>query len=183
MRGAGRLGLAEGTLRLVPHDPAWARRFQEEGARLAVLDVELHHIGSTAVPGLPAKPILDMMIVAPETRWPALRRAMAAAGYRDKGRRDMRGRHVLDRLDGVERTHLVQFYPPGHLEIAEHLDFRDALRTDPSARAIYAQAKATLIARGVARRDYAAAKTATVRGILDAWRAAPRPVDPPPPQR
>jgi len=64
--GPGPLGLASGTVVLAPHDPAWARAFADEAARLraalGALPAAIAHVGSTAVPGLSAKPILDLMV-------------------------------------------------------------------------------------------------------------------------
>lgn len=131
---------------VVPYDPAWAEAFQEEAARLgAALGDELlalHHIGSTSVPGLPAKPIIDIMPVvrdveALEARYPA----MIALGYEAKGENGIPGRRYFVRGDDWHRTHHVHAYQPDNPEVARHLDFRDFLRTHPDVAAEYARIK------------------------------------------
>lgn len=169
----GALGLAAGTLRLVPHDPDWARRFETEAARLSYLPggARVHHIGSTSVPGLPAKPILDLMVTAQTSAWGAVATALRRAGYRDNGPRGDRGGHVFVREDDGVRTHILHLYVPDDPDVANHLDFRDALRADAGARSAYADRKARLIASGIPRRRYADAKGGVVSAILQAWRA------------
>jgi GrpB-like predicted nucleotidyltransferase (UPF0157 family) len=170
----GDLGLAPGALRLVPHDPTWARLFDEERARLSGLPtgVMLHHIGSTSVPDLPAKPILDLMAVAEPTLWPEVARLLIAEGYGDRGRRGERGGHVFirQRVDGA-RTHNLHLHAPGDPEARDHLDFIAALQADAKMRNAYAARKADLIAAGIGRAEYAEAKGGAVAAILTAWRA------------
>ena len=166
------LGLAPGALRLCDHNDEWARLFRQEKARLSHLPngAVLHHIGSTSVPGLPAKPILDLMVVASIDLHSAIANALIGSGYLDRGHRGGRGGHVLIRMHDGLRTHALHLYGNGDPEVAEHLDFRDALRTVPILRNRYAERKRRLVAEGVARSDYADRKTDTIRSVLEAWR-------------
>ena len=171
--GAASLGLRAGDLLLRDHDPAWAPLFRLEERRLSDLSgkATVHHIGSTSVPGLASKPILDLMVVAPRPTSTMVTGALLRAGYDDRGRRGGRGGHVFVRMTGGLRTHCLHLYEDGDPEVADHLDFRDALRADAEMRDRYAAVKRRLIADGVPRRDYADGKTAVIGTVLDEWRS------------
>ena len=133
---------------LLPHDPAWAERAQEEISMLAaVLGDPLlaaHHIGSTAVSGLHAKPIVDLMVVV--TALDALldhRSAIESLGYRWRGENGLPGRRYFTRddVDGCRRVHL-HVYAEDATDIARHLAFRDHLRADSALAASYDNEKA-----------------------------------------
>lgn len=89
---------------LLDHDPLWAGRFETEAAALrralGTVALEIHHIGSTAVHGLVAKPIIDILVVATgleplDARRPSLERE----GFRWRGEHGISGRRYLDRLE------------------------------------------------------------------------------------
>ncbi|HET7229843.1 MAG TPA: GrpB family protein [Longimicrobium sp.] len=148
----GALGLDRASVRVVPHHPAWAALFAEEAARLrsalgsAVIDIE--HIGSTSVPGLAAKPILDLSASVPsladEVRLiPALERL----GYQHKADPDIPERLYFVKGPPERRTHHLSLAEPGSRFWREHLRFRDLLRADPVLAAEYARLKHDLAAR------------------------------------
>jgi GrpB-like predicted nucleotidyltransferase (UPF0157 family) len=118
---------------LAPHNPDWANMAEAEGARIAgamgdaFLRVE--HIGSTAIPGIVAKPVVDLMPVARSIEVVDERReAIEALGYRWRGEFGITGRRycVLER-DGLRLFH-VHIFADGHPNIATQLMFRDYLR-------------------------------------------------------
>ncbi|MEM9795567.1 MAG: GrpB family protein [Pseudomonadota bacterium] len=161
------LGLAQGTLKLVDHDPRWAMAFAAEARHLSTLlppGAEIHHIGSTAVPGLLAKPILDLGLALPATLHEDAVRAMVADDYIDRGERS--GRLLIRLRDGKVRTHNLHLYPTRDVRLTEQIAFRDRLRADPALRAAYAADKRRIVESGTARRDYADAKTAFIRAAL-----------------
>ncbi|MBE3590695.1 MAG: GrpB family protein [Firmicutes bacterium] len=136
---------------VVDPDPGWPDRFQEEARRIrAALGedcVYVHHIGSTAVPGLRAKPILDLMPVVRDIRAVDRRHgAMAELGYEGLGEYGLPGRRYF-RKGGDERTHHVHVYEVGHPDIDRHLAFRDYLRDHPDAARRYGELKAELARR------------------------------------
>src|SRR5262245_26797835 len=95
------LGLQRGTVRIVPSTPMWATLFQEERARidhaLGALALDIQHIGSTAVPGLAAKPILDIGVaVAAEAAIAACVPLLIALGYTYRGDRGPSEGHFFD---------------------------------------------------------------------------------------
>ncbi len=164
------LGVREGEVRLVEHDPAWAGCFRRERLRLRralgprLLAVE--HIGSTAVPGLPAKPIIDLAIRVRRFRnLPSLIHLLAALGYRHQGEHGLPGRQFFVRGDPV--THHLHVVAARSPHWAVWLALRDRLRADPAARARYAAGKRRLARRFAHRRaDYTRGKTPLVQALL-----------------
>jgi GrpB-like predicted nucleotidyltransferase (UPF0157 family) len=142
------LGLERGVVRLVAYDPRWATLFLEESARLQPLlplGVTLEHIGSTAVPGLAAKPVLDILAgYEGLAALPACIAALVAAGYRHRGDQGIPGREFFRR--GEPRAYHVHLALRGGSFWNEHLAFRDTLRADAAVREAYAHLKQELAA-------------------------------------
>ena len=165
------LGLEHGVNRLAPHNPLWATGFEAEAARLRAglsaaglghLVLGLEHCGSSAVPGLMAKPILDLQIgVADIAHAAALIPAMQALGYDDAGDQGI----PQHRIFGLAQPRRVL----AHVAIfdsaawRETLRFRDRLRADAEVRAAYQALKLDLARTTANRAEYTAAKTAFVR--------------------
>ena len=133
-------------VRVVPPDPAWAEGYRRERALLmpvfGPLLVELHHIGSTAVEGLWAKPILDLMPVV--TSLEAVDRLdpeLEALGYQCMGEFGIPGRRYF-RKGGDHRTHQLHVFQAGDRKnILRHLAVRDYLRACPAEREAYGALK------------------------------------------
>ena len=129
----------------VDYDPDWPRQAQERIARLRVLEpvlVAAHHIGSTAVPGLIAKPIIDLMpLVADLAALDQERGAVEALGYRWHGEYGIAGRRYCTAEIGDRRVAQLHFFTIGSREAHRHLAFRDYLRAHPEAAAAYAAVK------------------------------------------
>ena len=170
------LGLERGTVRLVPYDAHWPELFRAEAARIHAavgpdLPLSLEHMGSTAVPGLAAKPILDVLggypagaSVAPYVD------ALVGAGYVHRGEQGIPGREFFRRGD-PRAYHL-------HLAVKEgsfwrdHLAFRDTLRRHPAARDAYAALKQSLVEQYPRNREaYITGKTAFVLRVVSEARA------------
>jgi GrpB-like predicted nucleotidyltransferase (UPF0157 family)/ribosomal protein S18 acetylase RimI-like enzyme len=156
---------------VVDSDPAWPALFAAERTQLerALGDdlVEIHHVGSTAVPGLSAKPILDIMPIVRSVPL-ALERVVAVErlGYAYRGELGIDGRDYFTRAVGGPVAHL-HAYAPGHPEIERHLSFRDRLRAKPEVAAEYASLKRALADRFRGDvRAYAAAKTDFIRMVI-----------------
>jgi GrpB-like predicted nucleotidyltransferase (UPF0157 family) len=129
---------------LVPHDPAWAAAAEAEGealkAALGPCLRRVHHIGSTAIPGIRAKPILDLIpVVTSLEALVARRTAVKAMGYDWRGEFGLKGRRYCTRSDPETGRRLSQLhcYAEGSPEIARHLAFRDFLRAHPAVAADY----------------------------------------------
>ncbi|WP_035566625.1 GrpB family protein [Hymenobacter sp. IS2118] len=132
---------------LVPHNPRWDHDFTQEAVaiRHALGDnmEAIHHVGSTAVPGMLAKPVIDVLCVV--TSLAAVDAAVPriqALGYTAKGEYGLAGRHYFQKKDahGV-RSHHVHVYGTGADPIERHLAFRDFLRAHPAAAARYSAVK------------------------------------------
>ncbi len=131
--------------------------------------IEVEHIGSTSVPGLASKPIIDILAVVRRlSELDAHHDALVALGYEPMGEFGIAGRRFFAKGGDVHRTHHMHAYEPGHAEIAAHLDFRDYLRAHPEQARRYAALKAQLAERH--RHDidaYIAGKGPLVRELLD----------------
>jgi GrpB-like predicted nucleotidyltransferase (UPF0157 family) len=166
---------------LAPHSATWASAFEREAAEIEAafqdLPIELHHIGSTAIPGIVAKPVIDMLGVVPSLEeLDARAHHLEPLGYEGLGEFGIPGRRYFrkDAPDGV-RTHQLHAFAVGSPEIQRHLDFRDYLRAFPAEAAAYAVLKQSLASRhGSDMRAYSEGKTEFIRRverIAGAWRA------------
>jgi len=158
---------------LADYDPGWADAFRREAGRVRLAFgahlVALHHIGSTAVPGLPAKPVIDILAVVSNVHaLDAQTGQFEELGYEVMGEFGLPGRRYFRRDDprGV-RTHQIHTYAPDSSnEIERHLNFRDYLRAHQEAARAYANLK-HLLANDCHgdMRCYSDGKTAFVRAI------------------
>lgn len=171
-----RLGLENDTVRLVTSQPDWAKAFLREQARLyetlgrAVLDVQ--HIGSTAVPGLSAKPILDIGVAVRDFDEAfATVRPLAALGYRYRGEYGISRRHYFVKgssVRGSPRTHHLYMLEERSLEWRKHLRFRNYLRAHPEEAAAYEALKLKLAAQFPKDREaYTGGKHDFIRATLN----------------
>ena len=166
------LGTRGGPIEIVEYNPDWPRLFEREAAAIQETCrpwvVEVHHVGSTAVPGLAAKPVLDVMpVAAGQAETLEAVSGMASLGYRYRGENGIAGRCYFDKaVDGRTVAH-VHMFPLGHPAIRTHLAFRDYLRTHPDAARDYERLKRELAAKHRNDRDtYTDAKAAFIKGII-----------------
>jgi GrpB-like predicted nucleotidyltransferase (UPF0157 family) len=146
------LGLQQKAVRLVPHDERWASLFAEEAARfLAKIGSgpeTLVHIGSTAVSGLEAKPVLDLMLAIPSLRAPrSFYEAVEELGYEHRPKDTLEDRLFFVQEAAGLRTHHLSVCETGSRFWIEHVKFRDLLRTDRTLAAAYLKLKRELAAR------------------------------------
>lgn len=141
------LGLKHNVNLLVDYDPAWEREFRDERERLAAalgpVARGIEHYGSTAVPGMRAKPILDILVgVSPHDEWQTCRAPLERLAYDYAAHAAVPGHYVFGRgRDASERTHLVHVVEYLGEEWGITLAPRDALRDDRELRAKYAEEK------------------------------------------
>ncbi|MCO1661079.1 GrpB family protein [Pseudonocardia sp. S2-4] len=154
---------------LVEHDPAWAERFAARAAQLrAALGPRarlIEHVGSTSVPGLIAKPIVDIVVgIDDPDDEPAYLPELLALGY------DVRVRqpdHRALRAGDPDEPVNLHCYPPGHDEVRRYLLFRGRLRAEPAERELYARTKLALADREWPDINYyAEAKSPVIDEIL-----------------
>ena len=169
---------ARGTqpIEVVDYDPSWPRRYEEERDRIAAAlgdaVVAIEHVGGTAVPGLPAKPVIDIMVGVPDIE----RAGQAVAGLINLGYQyvpelesQLPERRYFRR--GTPETHHVHMVTMGSDFWEEHVLFRDYLRSNPQAAEEYGKLKRGLADRFRFDRDaYRAGKVPFIDTVVDAAR-------------
>lgn len=137
-------------IRVVAYDPLWPRIFGYLQARIwrqvAHHVLAIVHVGSTSVPGLAAKPIIDMdIVVADQSQLAPVIALLAPLGYHHLGDLGIAGREAFRRPAGFAR-HNLYLCPQGSLGLRNHLAVRDYLRATPVARGAYGALKQQLAA-------------------------------------
>ncbi|QIW80540.1 bifunctional GNAT family N-acetyltransferase/GrpB family protein [Bacillus tequilensis] len=138
-------------VKVVHYNEKWANLFEKEKERLKLVFgpeiIAVHHIGSTSIPNMAAKPIIDILVevrsIEAVNRYDA---EMKAIGYTPKGENGIAGRRYFQK-GGNKRTHHVHMYEKGDPAIERHLLFRDYLRAHPKTAEEYAILKKRLAAR------------------------------------
>lgn len=160
----------DGPIRLADPDPAWPGLFAREARRIAAAlgerALRIDHVGSTSVPGLAAKPIIDvLLVVADSADEETYRPALEAAGYRLRIREPDWFEHRM--FTGPDTSTHLHVLPEGCTEIDRMLRFRDRLRSDAADRELYERTKRELAGRRWKYlQNYADAKGAVVEEIL-----------------
>jgi GrpB-like predicted nucleotidyltransferase (UPF0157 family) len=166
---------------LVPHDPTWATQAAAESDRLAQAAgetlIRIEHVGSTSIPGILAKPTIDLMpIVKSLAELDARQPQIEALGYIWRGEFGIPGRRYCIREEQGRRLFHVHCNEAGSPEIARTLDFRDYLRAHPEeARTYEVQKRAAAAAHSDDSLAYSHAKSDWIRACVVramAWAAA-----------
>ena len=158
------------------YDRDWPRWYEREEARIRSIlgerTVRIEHVGSTSVPGLPAKPVIDVVLEVPDSAdESAYVPEMEAAGYVLRIREPEWFEHRL--FKGPDTDVSLHVFTEGCAEVDQMLLFRDWLRTSAADRELYATAKRELAARDWKYgQQYADAKSAVVHDIMSRARAA-----------
>lgn len=169
-------GMEKRAIEIVAYDPSWADRFRRhEGIvrnALGARALRIEHIGSTSVPGLGAKPIIDMLlVVASSADEPSYLPQLVSAGYELRVREPDFHAHRMLRTPTLDvHLHVLSH---GSTEIDRYLVFRDRLRSSADDRKLYEATKRRLAAQPWPDMNaYADAKTEVVETILAAARTA-----------
>ena len=156
--------------RIAPYDPLWPREYAAEAERIARachdLPLRIEHVGSTAVPGLSAKPIIDILVGVPPraSRDPYIA-AIRGLGYEHRGALGIPGRNYFRR--GSPRTHHIHLVNWSSALWRDHLLFRDWLRTNNAIAAEYAALKRELYAMYAENRErYTESKGPFIKAAL-----------------
>lgn len=163
-------GLSSGQLLLVAYEPDWPLIFRTERERLSaclenyILDIQ--HIGSTSIPGMIAKPILDIGVaVANFDEAAVCIPLLEQPGYRYKGENGIARRHYF--VKGDPRTHHLHMLEVTSEEWKNHLLFRDYLRRNAAAAQAYAELKQSLATRYATDREaYQTGKESFIQAVL-----------------
>jgi GrpB-like predicted nucleotidyltransferase (UPF0157 family) len=165
------LGVEQGKVRLLASDERWAGLYDAEERRLreaiGPLIVAIEHFGSTSIPGIKAKPILDILVGLPRFEDGAkLVEPLAALGYDYVGVEMVPDDHLFGL--GQPRRHLLHAVQYGGYHWTRDLRFRDRLRADPALASSYEALKVELAKRFAEQRaEYTAAKKAFIDSIAD----------------
>lgn len=160
------------SIEVVDWSPAWAEQFTEVAAVLrdalsGVASARVEHVGSTSVPGLAAKPILDIDVVVDPADVPAAVAALASVGYEHRGDLGVTGREAFFAPGPPRRN--VYVCAAGTTNVRNHLAVRDVLRSREDLRDAYAAVKRALADDpGMDIDTYLAGKSAVLQQVLEA---------------
>ena len=165
------------TVVIADYDPAWPQTFETLRRRVAAalgsMVLAIEHVGSTSVPNMPAKPIIDFDVVVREEHIPAAIAAIKALGYRHEGDLGVHGREAF-RWTAEFPEHHLYLCAEGSPALHRHLIVRDYLRAHPEDARAYAEHKRKLAAlHHDNRTKYQEAKAAFVDDLLrkaEEWR-------------
>ena len=135
---------------VVPYDPRWPLEFEcassEVSVAMGAVVMAVHHIGSTSIPGLLAKPVIDMLAeVSDLSAVDQQATVMAGLGYEVMGEFGITGRRYFRRNDAQgRRTHQIHAFVAGCFHVIRHLAFRDYLRAHPTPTRQYGELKRRL---------------------------------------
>ncbi|MGF2615764.1 GrpB family protein [Rossellomorea vietnamensis] len=163
------LGLPRGEVFLVPWSEKWVSEFERERRRIqGVLGsgVKVHHIGSTSVKGLKAKPVIDIAVeIENFSDGEKFAQLIEVLGYSYRGTNILPGRHYFNK--GEPRTHQIHMYQKGSQYLIEQLKFRDHLRSNEQDRKNYERLKIQLSQQNNQdKHQYAEDKTEFVMEVL-----------------
>ena len=137
-------------IEVVPYDSRWSLLYEDEASRLRELFgdalIAIHHIGSTAIPGIHAKPVIDLLVEAQNLEAIDVSRpTMASLGHESMGEFGIPGRRYFrkDDANGI-RTHQVHVFEIGSPQVARHLAFRDFMIAHPNDALRYSDLKRRL---------------------------------------
>ena len=140
-------------IQVIPYDPAWPDEFSREASNitraLGSFAITLQHIGSTSIPGIWAKPIIDLLgSVEQIEECDGHNATFASLGYEPMGEFGIAGRRYFRKITAAGvRTHHLHVFQVGSPQIARHLAFRDFLRAHPVHARAYAALKRKLAAQ------------------------------------
>lgn len=159
---------------LVDYNPDWPRQFDSAAAELRTAgdpDWEIEHIGSTAVPGMRAKPVIDLAVrLSSGAEFDRRRPMLESHGWQVGS--SVRTHPVMLFAPGGTRTRIVHFFTPDQWPTAHQRILRDWLREHPEDASRYQRAKERAAQEATGRRSYNDAKTAVIQEIMDRARDA-----------
>src|SRR5262245_24367518 len=157
-------------IKVVPYDDQWPQRFKELQRQLSdalkgIRIVSIEHMGSTAVPGLAAKPIIDIDVIVAEEDVPAVSDGLARIGFVPRGDLGIPGRYAFTAPTNLFATH-TYVAVEGCLALRNHLAVRDTLRSNRALRDEYGALKLRLAASARDIDQYIEQKTQILQRIL-----------------
>lgn len=165
-----KVGLRRFTLQHMPFQDDWLDAFEliTQYIQSSIGTSVCHHIGSTAVYGCIAKPIIDIAIeYQPQFGFQTAEKALISLGFTSKGEYGIPGRNFFTFVNDSEEFDYIHLhaFPIGHPHLNEHLVFLHALQKTPILVSKYNQLKRDLVAQGIKRKDYPEAKTEFIKSV------------------
>lgn len=157
-----------------PYNPDWPEHFEQVRAFVATaldgVDCSIEHVGSTSIPGMVAKPIIDLDIVISPGTFARIRARLETLGYLHQGDLGLPGREAFDLAEPAAKAGLPEHHlyvcDEGACELRKHLAFRDFMRRHPEWRAALSNHKLELcIIHANDRQAYIDGKSAMVQKI------------------
>ena len=183
MQSAG-IGLKRGRVELALHNPKWRRCFSNEAYSifdaLKIEGLRLFHIGSTSVPGISAKPVIDILgSVQSLDLLDVAQSQLQNLGYQYKGEYGISGRRYCTLYNAEATTAYVHihFFEHTNPAVRSHILFRDYLRANPEIARAYSEMKNDLVTGEVARLDYSDRKSPMIARISadsEVWDSNPK---------
>lgn len=170
-------------VKVVPYDPDWPRSFRAEANELEAIFgqevVAIHHIGSTAIPNVSAKPIIDILMEVKQIdKIDEFNETMRQSGHLSKGEAGIPGRRFFIKGDELYRTHHIHAFQTGHPDVERHLNFRDYMIAHPQEAQAYGHLKQELARQFPADIEgYMAGKDGLIKEIdrkAKAWKGEAR---------
>ena len=140
-------------IRVVPYDSNWPILYKKEVTRISTVHddeiVSAYHIGSTSIPGMSAKPIIDILLEVKDiTKIDGYNNEMIALGYEPRGELGILGRRYFSREEPKDvRTHHIHSFQTGNIGVTRHLAFRDYIVAHPEDAKTYSELKIVLARR------------------------------------
>jgi len=156
---------------VVPYDPVWPAAYEAEANQissgLGSIITAIHHMGSTSVPGMVAKPTIDILLVDRDhAELDANQHVLQDLGYQSMGEYGLPGRRYFRKLQGEVHLFHIHAYEEGHPDIARHLNFCDYLRNHPEEAGRYQALKLLLAAQFPFSVDkYTSGKTDYIKAV------------------
>ena len=139
-------------VKVVPHDSNWSKLLKAEADEIAAIlgqeVIAIHHIGSTAIPNISAKPIIDILVEVHDIeKIDDFNEEIMKLGYQPKGEFGIPGRRFFIKGDDATRTHHVHIFQTGHPRVKRYLNFRDYMMAHPEEAQAYSRLKEELAQR------------------------------------
>ena len=156
-------------IRLTTYNECWKAMYEQEVNLLQTIfssnGIRFEHFGSTSIPGMKAKPVIDMMCIVKDiAKVDSYNKQLEELGYEAGGEWGIEGRRLF-RKGGEQRTHHLHVYEDGNPHIDRHLVFRDYLLAHPEEAAAYSLYKEGLAAKYDSTYEYSAAKKSFVTAM------------------
>jgi GrpB-like predicted nucleotidyltransferase (UPF0157 family) len=167
------IGLKRGVVELKPHNPKWRELYEEEevlvSKAVSAFLIEIQHIGSTAIPGIMAKPIIDIALAIDSLEnVEKIIKPLEEIGYTYRGEAGIPHRHLFVKGSEDFRTHHMHVMHRSHYEWKKHIVFRDYLRKHPKEAKEYSNLKLKLEKEFKEDREsYTESKSEFIESILE----------------